>query len=1395
MRTASIISLLCSLLQVLYIGGLLLLLRVRGRRQRELSRALMRQTEEAAAMASAAAQRSRDQHHQSGSNDPNDALHVNSASYTAGYYKHFLPASYNSRPTSVANGSPSSGLAGSGPTTNPLYFDMVSSPMNGVGATTITPNNTLRTPLLHQDTVRLTLPESMLTPAAAVYAALHEDQDAAFRNNDAADRHHHPHHTSGGMVPSAIVEEDGGTPGDVDEVIPASHSRSGRTHHLQSILTHAAENGDDGYDGPSSRRESDAFDDGTAAGGINNHSVHVSLADETDVDFSLKPTNVRMGHEENDGHGEDGMQLLPTARTSKHRQHPVDVGERGQNGVVLEHSNDVGVGVGVGVRSDPTPPTHQQPLLTQHEHSHSPFSMPPHSASQANGYALMRDGEGVVRSSKSATTPNGSNVDSNNLVRPDRLHPSSRHILHPKSMTLRVSGSNGAVQCQSSSNNNKDNGSTADPSSASTTKHSRHRGSRTWHPSSLAVTIPNGTTSRNAADSVTSPTSSAVDPTASPVRSKVKFADSPRDQRSIVRGDRARTPCAPTANGSSTLYAITAPLPLSPLPDEDETPTSPPSISTSNAAQVHPVPEPEPAAATPQSAAPKEQGDQKSTSTNSNPTLTPNASANVSPTSTLKSPLKSSLSKKEVASSSSVTPHHHPPSSSSSSYHDTPAYSSSILVLPIYMRFLIVQCIHSMLWVILMVLLVGVGSDVVDWSVTAHGADYAPVAVYSAVMAILLTLHTAVMDGLLLFLSTKTVGVATIRFCGAFAAIWGVLNGVAVVVTIQVAMPSRLESLPHLPYYHPFFVRACTALSLTVWLVFAPSSWFKPHGRARISNRGLKPRSQYDQDMEDYDARLEARRQYKRSPYSMSSAASDGRFPPLKEPDPSEYHDGGTHPRNTWFYLAVFNLLFYTILLVAYALDFLEVGSWGHDGSWCASVMTWIGIGFLIQTPLVYWCLQRDSKHWTREWLETLVEMKEKAQREEETRRKKEAMKNAAKITATAARGASGSDSNPLSAASSSSSLAVSPSVLSPHGSFNSLDHFFIDPSVLEYGRLLGSGGFSSVYAATLWGSLEVAVKVLHVRAVSKELVEQFLHEVGIILQLRHPNIIRPLGVVFSPPHMLLVMERARKQSLLHLIKYQKVHFTEFQAVSVGLAIADALRYIHEQDILHRDLKSANILFDATGRPKVADFGLSEERAKIDLTRVFCGTLAYMSPECLRSETVCKGSDVYSFSIILWEMLHNQLAWKRGLGQKKGGGINARTLVEMVAYRRARPPITERRLDAEEERQWAAVLGGKYHQSHQSRTAQSIHAALHATTGVRIHPDAFASPDPGARSGSSPPIRPNPPRPGIHPMLVQLLRECWRDDYTRRPSFSMIVSRLSAFREMVKRSAARRGAQ
>jgi hypothetical protein len=194
-----------------------------------------------------------------------------------------------------------------------------------------------------------------------------------------------------------------------------------------------------------------------------------------------------------------------------------------------------------------------------------------------------------------------------------------------------------------------------------------------------------------------------------------------------------------------------------------------------------------------------------------------------------------------------------------------------------------------------------------------------------------------------------------------------------------------------------------------------------------------------------------------------------------------------------------------------------------------------------------------------------------------------------------------------------------------------------------------------------------------------------------------------------------------------------------------------------------------------------------------------------MAPEVLRSECVGKWSDVYSFAIILWELLHNELAWKRS-GPQAAQGFNARVLVEMVAYRRARPPIKERVVDPVPNGVAALIAAAE----EKSKIAGTI-SAPNSPAGVvpappppaplkplganaaRIDSQAFAgglnnlthpiSSIPGVNNNQT--HLPNS-RPGVHPVLVTLLREMWRDDYQRRPSFDQIVNRLTAFREMIR---------
>ena len=732
---------------------------------------------------------------------------------------------------------------------------------------------------------------------------------------------------------------------------------------------------------------------------------------------------------------------------------------------------------------------------------------------------------------------------------PQLLRSQSRHILHPRSLSYRGESvlvgdapNSDSIFAPSSTN------SITSHSSARRRADPRRSSLKSLGSSSGPINVRLGVhpTRREA----------QIDPNASPVRSRVKFADSPRDRQAAaeMRGEAIKfITDSGEANRNSDVSVTHVDSHLSP---------------SATASNVH------------------DASLDSSVSVSSSSSL-PASSSSVSSPSKLP---RSVLKHRDLSHLSSPT---------------QPSQAEP-LVLPIYYRFLILQSIHCAVWCITCLVLLCIGTNVVEWganqpdTVEPNKSTH-----FGIVMALLLMLHAAVSDGLVVFLASKNVGRSSIRFTFIFAAIWGLINGIAVLVTVFSVSSNDEPRAGLLPRWHPFFVRTAGALFLNGFVLFAPSCCFCGR-RARRTDRCRRSRAERELAL--------IRQQQRWDEY-------EGYYEEEDTFDEDDYVQE-TPPRHTWWKLAIFNFTFYLIVLSLYILDFRSIGS--NDRIWENVLMGLLTFGFVVSTPVMYWSLRSDSAYWSNEWRSALERMKSEAVQVEERLRRQARDEEEKKKREQAAKAGIVLRSDDLNASRPSKSARPTMSeILS--------NNFFLDYSILEYGPLLGSGGFSSVYAAKLGGVTDVAVKVLHVRDMSKEVVDQFLHEVSIVLQLVHPNVVAFYGVVFTPPDMVLVMERCRRQSLLHLIKHQKVRFTEFQAVSIALAIADALRYIHEQDIIHRsdtkseqiystmngrssviwnvrdtdyavrylfvsffsfsssDLKAANILFDIDGRPKICD--------------------------------------------------------------------------------------------------------------------------------------------------------------------------------------------------------------
>ncbi len=194
----------------------------------------------------------------------------------------------------------------------------------------------------------------------------------------------------------------------------------------------------------------------------------------------------------------------------------------------------------------------------------------------------------------------------------------------------------------------------------------------------------------------------------------------------------------------------------------------------------------------------------------------------------------------------------------------------------------------------------------------------------------------------------------------------------------------------------------------------------------------------------------------------------------------------------------------------------------------------------------------------------------------------------------------------------------------------------------LELLELLGLGGAAEVYRALdLVQQREVAVKILNQRA-EPDLVARFIREGQVLSRLHHPHIVQVYRTGEEGGRRYLVMELVRGGSLRERLQRGPLPWRE--AVEVALQVAQALEHAHAHQVIHRDLKPGNILFDDQGRAKLTDFGLAhlEDASAMTRTGTVMGTVLYLSPEQAVGQHVDARSDLYALGAVLFEMLTGQ---------------------------------------------------------------------------------------------------------------------------------------------------------
>ncbi|KAL4445365.1 hypothetical protein ABPG77_011190 [Micractinium sp. CCAP 211/92] len=227
-----------------------------------------------------------------------------------------------------------------------------------------------------------------------------------------------------------------------------------------------------------------------------------------------------------------------------------------------------------------------------------------------------------------------------------------------------------------------------------------------------------------------------------------------------------------------------------------------------------------------------------------------------------------------------------------------------------------------------------------------------------------------------------------------------------------------------------------------------------------------------------------------------------------------------------------------------------------------------------------------------------------------------------------------------------------------------------LDPHEIVFHEKIASGAFGDLFRGSYCGQ-DVAIKILRNVHEDSQQFQEFLQEVAIMRKVRHKNIVQFIGACTQKPNLCIVFEfmsggsvydfiRKAVQGMcgLHFVHRALLTALALPAVAttagplrvgtvlkIAVEVCRGMDYLHKRKIVHRDLKAANLLLDETGTVKIADFGVARVMDHTGIMTAETGTYRWMAPEVIEHNPYGEKADVFSFGIVLWELLTGRIPY------------------------------------------------------------------------------------------------------------------------------------------------------